>query len=230
MKGLAITLILMSANLMMGAEPCSVSIYDNYVIKRHLDNERQLDDPQFINQLKEQLINQISSFVDSSVSISSSKKKKKRLRSSKTTNHNASVASLGILRDPLIQVCNGVVIMSIGKDQYEKTQYDYFKMKLKSNSQSLEQLLQLGYIEDMKFLNEQIEIFNAKLNEVSVMLPLVDLQYEEQEMLNSFTTNVSILKLKKTDIKYGRRKKMKDRLSGIKKGFNSAIDKVTNVN
>ena len=51
---------------------CDISSRENYIVKTTVTKEDMLDDPKFINQLKERLIAQISSFVSSELTISSS--------------------------------------------------------------------------------------------------------------------------------------------------------------
>ena len=77
---------------------CNISSNENYIVRTTLINESQLDDPKFINQLKERLISQISSFVSSELTISSSKKLNKKSKLETLTNIEA--VTSGILNDP----------------------------------------------------------------------------------------------------------------------------------
>ena len=217
-------LIILLGFMKMEAQCKSVSIHENYSIRRTLEDESKLDDPEFINDLKQQLINQISTFVDSSVNIKSSNKKKKKIKSRKITERNSSIASLGILNDPTIYYCNKVVTMSINKEEYKKNQYDYFTIKLETYADSLNNLLSIGNIDDVKFLKDMISSYGNKISEISSLLPLVSLKDKEKKILHEFTSNYNLLLTKEASIRYQRRENLNGRLKTLKKGFNRLVD------
>tara|TARA_B100001175_G_C19468646_1_gene620522 strand:+ start:539 stop:1243 length:705 start_codon:yes stop_codon:yes gene_type:complete len=203
---------------------CDISISKNYIVKTTVTKEEMLDDPKFINQLKERLIAQISSVVTSELTISSSKRlnKKSKLK----TDNNIDIVARGILNDPNIDYCDGIVIISINKKEYKAKQYDFFKAKLRLANSSLEHLLQMGFIEDKKFLKEKIEYYKLELNQLTTMLPLVQIQSIEEKIFNSLTNNVVLLENKKFEIKLMRKKKRNEFFENIKNGINNLTDKL----
>ena len=88
---------------------CNISSAENYIVRTTLADKSKLDDPKFIDQLKERLISQISSFVSSELTINSSKKLNKKSKLETLTNIN--VVTRGILNDPNIDYCDGIVII-----------------------------------------------------------------------------------------------------------------------
>ena len=173
-----------------------------------------LDDPKFINQLKERLIAQISSFVSSELTISSSKRLNKKSRLETLT--NIDVVARGILNDPNIDYCDGIVIISINKKEYKAKQYDFFKVKLRLASNSLEHLLEIGFIDDKKFLKEKIEYYSLEISQLTAMLPLVQIQSNEEKIFNRLINNYVVLENKKSEIKLLRKKKLNETIQNIK--------------
>ena len=197
---------------------CNISSSENYIVRTTLINESQLDDPKFINQLKERLISQISSFVSSELTISSSKKLNKKSKLETLTNIEA--VTSGILNDPNIDYCDGIAIISINKREYKAKQYDYFKTKLTLASKSLEHLLEIGYIDDKKFLKEKIEYYSYEIAQLSAMLPLIKMQSNEEKVFTKLINNYTVLENKKSEIRLMRKKKWNDRIENFKKKLN----------
>ena len=121
-----ISLILIASTILnsinLSAQCENISIHDNFSIKLTFDSSSQINDPEFHNKAQQLLVNQISSFIDSSINISSSKKMGKNLRTKKTTTHNANVFSTGFLKDPKLDICNNIFTMYVNKRDYENDQ------------------------------------------------------------------------------------------------------------
>ena len=197
---------------------CNISSAENYIVRTTLADKSKLDDPKFIDQLKERLISQISSFVSSELTINSSKKLNKKSKLETLTNIN--VVTRGILNDPNIDYCDGIVIISINKKEYKAKQYDFFKVKLRLASNSLEHLLEIGYIDDRKFLKEKIEYYRFEIAQLTAMLPLIQMQLNEEKIFNRLIKNFVVLENKKSEIKLLRKKKWNDFKEDIKKKLN----------
>jgi len=219
--------ILSSINLNAQCE--TISIHDNYSIKLTLDSSSQTNDEKFHNKAKQLLVNQISSFIDSSINISSSKKMGKNLRSKKTTTHNANVVSTGFLKDPKIDICNNIFTMYVNKSDYENDQREFFMTKLHTYSNSLLHLLTLGNFNDMKFLKEKVDEYQLKLNELSSLQPLVDLSFSDREIFEQFAVNVNILSTKKSDIRLTRKKNLKNLGNRFKKGLSKVANGIADL-
>tara|TARA_B100001094_G_C18177106_1_gene798524 strand:+ start:1526 stop:2221 length:696 start_codon:yes stop_codon:yes gene_type:complete len=197
---------------------CDISSNENYIVRTTVTSKSKLDDPKFIDQLKELLISQISSFVSSELTINSSKKLNKKSKLETLTNIN--VVARGILNDPNIDYCEGIVIISINKKEYKSKQYDFFKVKLRLASNSLEHLLEIGYIDDRKFLKDKIEYYSFELNQLTAMLPLINMQTNEEKIFNRLINNFVVLENKKSEIKLMRKKKWNDLKENIKNKLN----------
>jgi len=216
-------------SLKVGAQCENISIHDNFSIKLTFDSSKQMNDPDFHNKAKQLLVNQISSFIDSSINISSSKKMGKNLRTKKTTSHNANVVSTGFLKDPKIDICNNIFTMYVNKSDYENDQREFFMTKLHTHSNSLLHLLTLGNINDMKFLKEKVNEYQQKLNELSSLLPLVTLTFSDRKVLDQFVSNVNILSTKKTDIRLARINKRKNLGNKLKKGLSKVANGIADL-
>ena len=228
-----ISLILIASTILnsinLSAQCETISIHDNFSIKLTFDSSSQINDPEFHNKAKQLLVNQISSFIDSSINISSSKKMGKNLRTKKTTTHNANVVSTGFLKDPKIDICNNIFTMYVNKSDYENDQREFFMTKLHTYSNSLLHLLTLGNIDDMKFLKEKVNEYQQKLNELSSLLPLVTLTFSDRKVLDRFVSNVNILSTKKTDIRLARINKRKNLANKFKKGLSKVANGIADL-
>lgn len=197
---------------------CDISSNDNYIVKTTVTSKSKLDDPKFINQLKERLISQISSFVSSELTINSSKKINKKSKLETLT--NIEVITRGILNDPNIDYCDGIVIISINKKEYKAKQYDFFKVKLRLASNSLIHLLEIGYIDDKKFLKQKIEYYSYEIAQLTAMLPLIQMQQDEEKLFTKLITSYTVLENKKAEIKLMRKKKRDEFFENIKNKLN----------
>ena len=126
----------------------------------------------------------------------------------------------GILNDPNIDYCDGIAIISINKREYKAKQYDYFKTKLTLASNGLEHLLEIGYIDDKKFLKEKIEYYSYEIAQLSAMLPLIQMQSNEEKVFTKLINNYTVLENKKSEIRLMRKKKWNDRIENFKKKLN----------
>lgn len=221
------SLILSCINLNAQCE--NISVHENFSIKLIFDSSSQINDPEFHNKAKQLLVNQISSFIDSSINISSSKKMGKNLRSKKTTTHNANVVSTGYLKDPKIDICNNIFTMYVNKNDYQNDQKEFFMTKLQTYSNSLLHLLNLGNINDMKFLKEKVDEYQLKLNELSSIQPLVDLSMSDRKIFEQFAVNVNILSTKKSDIRLTRKRNLKNLGNKFKKGLSKVANGIVDL-
>ena len=163
--------------------PCiKINNDGNYITTRTINNLKELDDPDFKKELRSELIIQISSFIESTTTITSSNSLKNK-KGKKNTNSQARVLAESVLNNPLIRVCkipgsNEIfVTMSIGKTEYSKNVYSYFIKRLRTESNGLSSLLKLGNINNKKIYQEKIKDFSegSRGNMISEgLLPLLN--------------------------------------------------------
>lgn len=200
---------------------CKTSDND-YFVKRKLAEGQEVHDPDMIDQMKNQLSNQISSFIDSSVSISSSKNMKSRGKKRSKSNFN--YVSRALIINPRIDICGDIVIMSLNKETYKKELYKYFKTTLDFDSKSINNFLSIGYLDDKRLLKEKVVEYRNKLNVTTSMLPLVNLNDEDNKLLNQFVRDLTILEKKYEELRASQRLNLGKLGTKITKGINNLID------
>ena len=125
----------------------------DYFITRTINSFKDLDNTEFKGNLKNDLILQISSYIESTTTITSSNSLR-NLRGKKNTNSISNMVANSVLNNPLISVCKVgselFVTMSITKEEYSKNVNTFFERKLKRASSSLSGLLKLGSIDNKK--------------------------------------------------------------------------------
>ena len=206
--------------------PCStINLDDNYVITRTISSYQDLDDSEFKGNLKQELVFQISSYIESTTTITSSNSLK-NLRGKKNTNSISNVVAYSVLNNPLIRVCgdspNQFVTMSITKAEYSKNVNTFFERKLKFASTSLSGLLKLGNIDNKKIYKEKINFYKNEMFQISSLISLVKLNSSSEETLNKFTRDLSILENQFVVWKKNKGKKIKD-------GGQRIIDGIKNI-
>jgi len=209
--------------------PCvQINNDGNYVITRTINNLKELDNPDFKKELRSELIIQISSFIESSTTITSSNSLKNK-KGKKNTNSQARVLAESILNNPLIRVCKipgtneSFVTMSIGKTEYSKNVYSYFIKRLRTESNGLSSLLKLGNINNKRIYKEKIDYYKNSLAQLSSLIPLVSLNTDTQGIFDRFASDVYILENQYVVWRKNKQQKIKDRgqsvVDGIKNIF-----------
>jgi hypothetical protein len=194
--------------------PCfNINQNDNYVITRTISSYKDLDSSEFKDNLREDLVNQISSYIESTTTITSSNSLK-NLRGKKNTNSISNVVANSVLNNPLIRVCGKkpelYVTMSITKAEYSKNVNTFFERKLKFASTSLSGLLKLGNIDNKKIYKEKINFYKNEMFQISSLISLVKLNDDTEETLNKFTRDLSILENQFVVWKKNKGKKIKE--------------------
>jgi len=195
--------------------PCVEIIVDeNYISPPEFINEiKELDDPELIGRLKNKLVLQISSYIESTTTITSSNSLR-NLRGKKNTNSISNMVANSVLNNPLIRVCGEkqqyYVTMSITKKEYSKNVNTFFERKLKYASNSLSGLLKLGNIDNKKIYKEKISFYKNEMFQISSLISLVKLNENTEEILNKFTRDLSILENQFVVWKKNKGKKIKD--------------------
>ena len=207
--------------------PCStINIDDNYIVTRTISSYQDLDDSEFKGNLKQELVFQISSYIESTTTITSSNSLK-NLRGKKNTNSISNMVTNSVLNNPLIRVCgdssNQFVTMSITKAEYSKNVNTFFERKLKFASSSLSGLFKLGNIDNKKIYKEKINFYKNEMFQISSLISLVKLNPSSEETLNKFTRDLSILENQYVVWKKNKGKKIKESgqriIDGIKNIF-----------
>ena len=207
--------------------PCVIiNVDENYISPPEFINEiKELDDTELIGRLKNKLVLQISSYIESTTTITSSNSLR-NLRGKKNTNSISNMVANNVLNNPLIRVCGEkqqyYVTMSITKKEYSKNVNTFFERKLKYASNSLSGLLKLGNIDNKKIYKEKISFYKNEMFQVSSLISLVKLNEDTEETLNKFTRDLSILENQFVVWKKNKGKKIKD-------GGQRIIDGIKNI-
>lgn len=180
------------------AYPCtSISSDTDYIIVHTLeDGLKQLDDGEFKESLRFQLVSQILSFIETKTTIRTSNSLR-NLRGKKNTDELSNSISSSILNNPLIRVCgegpNMFVTMSISKSEYSKKIRTYFIRKLKRASNSISDLLKIGNIDDKKIYKEKIDFYKKEMSQITSLIAEVELNSDTERMLDRFDRDLSLL-------------------------------------
>ena len=217
-----------NVNAQSNPYPCvEIVINDNYISPPEFINEiKDLDDPELIGRLKNKLVLQISSYIESTTTITSSNSLK-NLRGKKNTNSISNMVANSVLNNPLIRVCGEqpqfYVTMSITKREYSKNVNNFFERKLKRASSSLSGLLKLGNIDNKKIYKEKISFYKNEMSQITSLIPVVNLGNETEILLDRFDRDLSMLENQYVVWKKNKGKKIKEGgqriLDGIKNIF-----------
>ena len=177
--------------------PCvEIDRNESYVEVDFIDNYKDLDNPEFITNMKNKLALQISSYVESSTTIKSSNSLR-NLRGKKNTNSVSNMVTNSVLNNPLISVCGNspelYVTMSVTKKEYSKNVNTHFERKLKFASSSLSGLLKLGNIDNKKIYKEKLSFYKNEMSQITSLIPVVELNNEIENLLDRFDRDLSML-------------------------------------
>jgi hypothetical protein len=198
----------------------------DYFITRTINSFKDLDNTEFKGNLKNDLILQISSYIESTTTITSSNSLR-NLRGKKNTNSISNMVANSVLNNPLISVCKVgselFVTMSITKEEYSKNVNTFFERKLKRASSSLSGLLKLGSIDNKKIYKEKISFYKNEMSQITSLIPVVELNQEIENILDRFDRDLSMLENQYVVWKKNKGKKIKDGgkkiLDGVKNIF-----------
>ena len=212
--------------------PCvKIQRGDNYIVTRTISGYKDLDDPEFKGNLKKELVFQISSYIESTTTITSSNSLK-NLRGKKNTNSISNVVANSVLNNPLIRVCGEkpelFVTMSITKEEYSKNISTFFERKLKRASSSLSGLLKLGNIDNKKIYKEKISYYKNELAQISSLIPVITLNKDTENILDRFDRDLSILENQYVVWKKNGSKKIIDGGKKIINGVKNIFKRKTN--
>lgn len=177
--------------------PCvKIDRDESYVEVGFIDSYKDLDNVDFISNLKKKLALQISSYVESSTTITSSNSLR-NLRGKKNTNSVSNMVTNSVLNNPLISVCGSspelYVTMSVTKKEYSKNVNTFFERKLKFASGSLSGLLKLGNIDNKKIYKEKLGFYKNEMSQITSLIPVVELNNEIEDLLDRFDRDLSML-------------------------------------
>ncbi len=195
---------------------------DNYIVTRTITGVKDLDDPEFKGNLKKELVFQISSYIESTTTITSSNSLK-NLRGKKNTNSISNVVANSVLNNPLIRVCGEkpelFVTMSITKAEYSNNVNTFFERKLKRASSSLSGLLKLGNIDNRKIYKEKISFYKNEMSQITSLIPVVKLNKNIESILDRFDRDLSMLENQYVVWKKNKGKILKGVIDGVNKIF-----------
>ena len=189
----------------------------NYYSTISLKNEKQFYDEEFRSELKRSLVKKISEFVGTRSEINVNQNKKKR--KSKAT-YNA----IALVVDPKFSICGDIAIISVNKNEYKKAQYDNFKRQLEFHDRNLNNFVNsMDDLVTKKLLKEKVKYYTKELNDISSLLPLVDLSSQDKALLNRFSKNVSLLENLLDQLKQSKRINIKKFWENLKTDINDLI-------
>ena len=205
--------------------PCkSFDDKEDFIFTSTISSIKSLDNPDFRSQLRGGLINKISSYVESTTTVTFSNSLKNK-KGKKNTDSEARVISNSVLNNPIISVCNFpgsdemFVTMSINKHEYAKSIYTYFIRKLKSESAGISSLLDIGNINNRKIYKEQLQNYKQAQYDLNSLIPQVNLNKEDQDLFDNFSKDVYLLENQYVSWKKNKTQKLKDRGQSIIDGI-----------
>tara|TARA_B100000586_G_C20096247_1_gene422614 strand:+ start:740 stop:1423 length:684 start_codon:yes stop_codon:yes gene_type:complete len=203
--------------------PCvKIDHNNNYIVTKTIIGYGDLDDQEFKGNMKNELVLQISSYIESYTTITSSNSLK-NLRGNKKTNSISNMVANSVLNNPLIRVCGQkpelFVTMSITKSEYSKNVNTFFERKLKFASTSLSGLLKLGNIDNKKIYKEKISFYKNELSQITSLIPVVKLSVDIENLLDRFDRDLSMLENQYVVWKKNKGKKLSAIIDGVKDIF-----------
>jgi hypothetical protein len=196
---------------------CNIDENLNYYSTISLNNEAQFYDDDFRSELKRSLVKKISEFVGTRSEINVTQNKKKR--KSKAT-YNA----IALVVDPKFSMCGNIAIISVNRNEYKKAQYDNFRRQLEFHDRNINNFVNsMDDLVTKKLLKEKVKYYTKELNDISSLLPLVNLNKKDKELLNRFSKNVSILENLLDQLKQSKRVNFKKFWENLKTGVNDLI-------
>lgn len=152
-----------------GQECSSPSAVTHYKVVKFAKKKKQLSDPEFIADVKSQLIRQISSAVDvdqnKTTSLSGTKESSKY-------NSNVDITSSGLIINPQIDICVDKITMSVEKKFVHDLSRNYLTKVIDSDTKSMLALIQHSTTTNKTFLKDQYSAFKKKEKYYSGLIPL----------------------------------------------------------
>ena len=190
----------------------------SYYSVAEFEDEKQYYSDKFRSELKRSLVKKISEFVSTSSKITVKNKTKNR---ESQANFNA----VSLVVDPKFSKCGNIAVISVRKDTYQKAQYDDFRRKLEFHSRNLNNFVQSMDAETVtkKLLKEKVKYYTSELNNVSSLIPLINLKSSDKDLLDKYSKNLSLLENLLNQLKQSKKinwKKLKD---GVVDGINDLI-------
>ena len=190
----------------------------SYYSVAEFEDEKQYYSDKFRSELKRSLVKKISEFVSTSSKITVKNKTKNR---ESQANFNA----VSLVVDPKFSKCGNIAVISVRKDTYQKAQYDDFRRKLEFHSRNLNNFVQSMDAETVtkKLLKEKVKYYTSELNNVSSLIPLINLKSSDKDLLDKYSKNLSLLENLLDQLKQSKKinwKKLKD---GVVDGINALI-------
>lgn len=190
----------------------------SYYSVAEFEDEKQYYSDKFRSELKRSLVKKISEFVSTSSKITVKNKTKNR---ESQANFNA----VSLVVDPKFSKCGNIAVISVRKDTYQKAQYDDFRRKLEFHSRNLNNFVQSMDAETVtkKLLKEKVKYYTSELNNVSSLIPLINLKSSDKDLLDKYSKNLSLLENLLDQLKQSKKinwKKLKD---GVVDGINDLI-------
>jgi len=102
---------------------------------------------------------------------------------------------VSLVVDPKFSKCGNIAVISVRKDTYQKAQYDDFRRKLEFHSRNLNNFVQSMDAETVtkKLLKEKVKYYTSELNNVSSLIPLINLKSSDKDLLDKYSKNLSLL-------------------------------------
>jgi len=121
-------------------------------------------------------------------------------------------------------MCGNIAIISVNKDEYKKAQYDNFRRQLEFHDRNLNNFV--NSMDDevtKKLLKDKVKYYTKELNNISSLLPLVNLNKQDKELLNRFSKNVSTLENLLDQLRQSKRINIKKFWENLKTDINDLI-------
>ena len=196
---------------------CNINENLNYYSTISVKNEAEFYDDDFRQELKRSLVKKISEFVSTRSEINVTQNKKKR-------KSDASYNAIALVVDPKFSMCGNIAIISVNKNEYKKAQYDNFRRQLEFHDRNLNNFVNAMDDEvTKKLLKEKVKYYTTELNNISSLLPLVNINKQDKELLNRFSKNVSILENLLDQLKQSKRINVKKFWENLKTDINDLI-------
>ncbi len=190
----------------------------SYYSVAEFEDEKQYYSDKFRSELKRSLVKKISEFVSTSSKITVKNKTKNR---ESQANFNA----VSLVVDPKFSKCGNIAVISVRKDTYQKAQYDDFRRKLEFHSRNLNNFVQSMDAETVtkKLLKEKVKYYKSELNNVSSLIPLINLKSSDKDLLDKYSKNLSLLENLLDQLKQSKKINWKKFKDGIVNGINKLI-------
>lgn len=152
-----------------GQDCTSPSVNTHYVIEKYVKKKKQLEDPEFLNKMKTDLIQQISTAIT---------KKEKHTTYASGTNETSkyassiNITSSGLIINPQIDICLDRITMSVEKKFINELSRNYLTKVINADTKSINALIQNSSTTNKKFLKEQYHSFRIKEKYYADLIPL----------------------------------------------------------